>query len=86
MDYEWYMGHLFKRTTVVPNISHFSSGKQLVTLPYKIGVIAGLAGGLLSIPLVCHKGSAVWFNDNFVHCPEPDDGLDSLENAWCAPQ
>jgi len=58
------------------------SGKQLVTLPYKIGVIAGLAGGLLSIPLVCHKGSAVWFNDNFVHCPEPDDGLDSLENAW----
>ena len=88
-----YMRHLLflKRQlicAVVPNVpvSHFCSGKQLVTLPYKIGIFTGIFCGTMSIPLVCHKPSAVWFNDTFVHCDPPDDGLESLENAWCAHQ
>merc|ERR1712007_304436 len=56
--------------------------KSLVTLPYKVGLFTGAGAGIISIPLVFHKPSAVWFNDNFVHCDPPDDGLESLENGW----
>merc|ERR1712051_129300 len=48
------------------------SFKSLVTLPYKLGVSTGILGGLCSLPLVFYKPTAVWFNDNFVHCDPPD--------------
>lgn len=35
------------------------------TMPYKIGLVTAIAGGLSSIPLVFHLDSAMWFNEHF---------------------
>lgn len=76
------VSYLEARKTLVEINKSNDMWKKMVTLPYKIGIFGGFFAGTISIPLVCHKPSAVWFNDQFVHCPAPDDGLESLENCW----
>ena len=57
-------------------------GKWLVTLPYKVGVLAGLGAGISAVPLVFHKPTAAWFCETFVHEDLPEGGLESLDSIW----
>lgn len=38
----------------------------LVTLPYKVGIASAAFFGAVSIPMVFHKPTALWFNDLYV--------------------
>lgn len=50
--------------------------------PYKVGVAAGIGSALLSIPLVFHLDTVIWFNETFVHHDLPDGGLADLNTFW----
>ena len=50
----------------------------LFQLPYRIGILLGVAGGVGCIPLVFHRETALWFNSRFVQEEVPDD----LSNFW----
>lgn len=47
----------------------------LSTLPYKVGVVGGVASAIVCVPFVFHKGTALWFNDIYVtgDVPPPED-------------
>ena len=60
-------------------------GMFLVTLPYKIGIFAALAGGVFAVPMVFEVGLAKWFNEAYVtmEVPPPSDLDTALETgAW----
>lgn len=38
----------------------------LLALPYQVGIVSALSFGVLSIPMVFHKGTAKWFNHAYV--------------------
>lgn len=38
----------------------------LLSLPYQMGIVSALAAGMVSIPMVFDKSTAVWFNHAFV--------------------
>lgn len=66
-------------------IEQNKQGMFLMSLPYQIGITAGLSAGLLSIPLVFHLPTAEWFNMYYVttDVPEPADLETALEvGAW----
>eukprot|EP00992_Anisonema_acinus_P012059 TRINITY_DN7870_c0_g1_i1.p1 TRINITY_DN7870_c0_g1~~TRINITY_DN7870_c0_g1_i1.p1 ORF type:complete len:227 (+),score=42.65 TRINITY_DN7870_c0_g1_i1:45-725(+) len=57
----------------------------MAALPYKIDIATALSGGVVSIPLVFHLGTAEWFNERYVttDVPEPADIETMLEvGAW----
>lgn len=57
----------------------------LLSLPYQVGIGVALLSGALSLPLVFHRPTAHWFNNNFVTTaiPEPEDLETILEiGAW----
>ena len=49
-------------------------------LPYLIGIGTAVSGGILSIPVVFHQGTAVWFCETFVLEEVPD--LAELDTFW----
>jgi hypothetical protein len=60
-------------------------GMFLLSLPYQIGITAGITAGLASLPLVFHLPTAEWFNLYYVttDVPEPADLETALEvGAW----
>eukprot|EP00008_Paramoeba_atlantica_P011338 CAMPEP_0201492328 /NCGR_PEP_ID=MMETSP0151_2-20130828/32660_1 /ASSEMBLY_ACC=CAM_ASM_000257 /TAXON_ID=200890 /ORGANISM="Paramoeba atlantica, Strain 621/1 / CCAP 1560/9" /LENGTH=213 /DNA_ID=CAMNT_0047879073 /DNA_START=186 /DNA_END=828 /DNA_ORIENTATION=+ len=55
------------------------------TLPYKLGILGGISGAFVSIPLVFNLKTALWFNREYVttDVPEPRDLETWLEvGAW----
>jgi len=54
----------------------------VVTFPFRISAFLGLSAAVSAIPLVFHKPTAVWFNDNFVHEDLPEGGIESLDTIW----
>ncbi len=54
-------------------------GMALAALPYQIGIFAGVAAAIGSIPLVFDLQSAMWFNEYFVTTEVP--GSEDLETA-----
>lgn len=40
-------------------------------LPYKLGILASVAGGLASIPLTYHLPTILWFNEHYVTADVP---------------
>mmetsp|Transcript_1523 Transcript_1523/g.1356 ORF Transcript_1523/g.1356 Transcript_1523/m.1356 type:complete len:236 (-) Transcript_1523:48-755(-) len=61
------------------------SGLFLATLPYKIGIFSAVSAGFLSIPMIFHLDTVMWFNEIFVtsDVPEPKDLETPLEvGSW----
>jgi hypothetical protein len=57
----------------------------LLSFPYQLGIGIALTSGACSLPLVFHRPTAHWFNNNFVTCvvPEPHELETVLEiGAW----
>eukprot|EP00667_Euglena_gracilis_P016871 EG_transcript_17692 len=54
----------------------------LMHMPHQLGVFLGVAGALVSIPLVFHKPTCVWFNQNIGKHDIPEEGLDGIETIW----
>merc|ERR1712137_839107 len=54
----------------------------LVRMPYQIGVWGGFIASVTSVPLVFHRGLAVWFCETFVHDDLPDGGIEDLDTFW----
>jgi hypothetical protein len=50
-----------------------SKGMIFAYMPYKIGVIASLTAGLVSIPLTYHLDTVLWFNEHFVTSDVAED-------------
>lgn len=44
-----------------------------MTLPYKIGILSSVAMGVLSLPMVFHLDTCLWFNELAVTTDVPDD-------------
>jgi len=42
--------------------------------PYKIGIFVALASGIISLPLIFHLETVLWFNDTFVTFEEAGEG------------
>jgi hypothetical protein len=40
-------------------------------LPYKIGIIASVVGGIASLPLTYHLPTILWFNEHYVTADVP---------------
>jgi len=60
-------------------------GMWFYTMPYKIGITTAVTAGVLSIPLVFHLDTALWFNENFVTADvaDPEDLETWLEvGSW----
>jgi hypothetical protein len=41
-------------------------GLFLATLPYKIGIFAAVTGAAVSIPMIFHLETVLWFNELYV--------------------
>ncbi len=54
----------------------------LLTMPFKLGATIGIIGAVSSVPLVFHKETALWFNEQFVHSDLPEGGVDALDTFW----
>eukprot|EP00596_Hydrurales_sp_CCMP1899_P009217 CAMPEP_0119043090 /NCGR_PEP_ID=MMETSP1177-20130426/17220_1 /TAXON_ID=2985 /ORGANISM="Ochromonas sp, Strain CCMP1899" /LENGTH=177 /DNA_ID=CAMNT_0007010393 /DNA_START=337 /DNA_END=870 /DNA_ORIENTATION=- len=54
-------------------IAENRNGLFLATLPYKIGIFTAVGSGLLSIPLLFHLDTVLFFNENFVTTEVPGD-------------
>lgn len=52
----------------------------LLKVPYQFGIFTATTSGIFSIPMVFHRDTAIWCNDNFVHIEQPP--LDELETIW----
>jgi hypothetical protein len=48
-------------------------GLFLATLPYKIGIFAAVGGAAISIPMIFHLETVLWFNELYVTTDVPDD-------------
>lgn len=74
-------------------ISRVNRSTMLISfLPYKIGLVGAVTGGVVSMPMVFHKETVEWFNENYVtaEVPEPDDigtwlEVGSWAWAWMEP-
>jgi len=55
---------------------------HLVQLPYVIGITGGTASGLLSLPMVFHKPTVVWFAENVVRLPPEEIPVEELTTCW----
>ena len=51
---------------------HNIKGYNLVTLPYKIGIVTASIGGIAAIPMVFHLPTVEWFNDLAVTTDIPE--------------
>jgi hypothetical protein len=58
------------------------SAAGFLTVPFKLGAGIGIVGAVSSVPLVFHKETAVWFNEQFVHTDLPEGGVDALDTFW----
>ena len=76
---DWVSAKIKIETTINAKNDQFA---WLVTLPYRVGLTAGVVGAVSAVPLVFHRPTAAWFNENFVHEALPDDGLESLDTVW----
>lgn len=57
----------------------------MLALPYQIGIVTAVSMGVLSLPMVFHEGTAMWFNHHFVttDVPDPKDLETYLEvGSW----
>lgn len=41
-------------------------GLWLATLPYKLGIVASVSVATLSIPMIFHLDTVLWFNELYV--------------------
>ena len=48
-------------------------GLFILTLPYKIGILSALGVGVVSLPLIYHLDTVLWFNEAYVTSDVPDD-------------
>ena len=48
-------------------------GLFLATLPYKIGIFASVGSAAISIPLIFHLDTVLWFNEHYVTTGNPMD-------------
>jgi hypothetical protein len=45
-------------------------------------VFTGVTAAASCLPLVFHKPTVLWFNNEFVHEELPEGGADALETIW----
>ena len=48
-------------------------GMSIVTLPYKLAIATAVSAGVLSIPMIFHLDTVLWFNEGFVTSDVPED-------------
>ena len=61
------------------------SGLSIATLPYKLGVLTAVSAGFISIPMIFHIDTVMWFNELYVtsDVPEAKDLETPLEvGSW----
>ncbi|GBG34915.1 Hypothetical Protein FCC1311_111382 [Hondaea fermentalgiana] len=51
-------------------------------VPYYVGMTSGFLGGLISLPLVFHKGTVVWFAENVVKMDPSEIPVDEMTTWW----
>lgn len=52
----------------------------LLKLPYNFGIFTATVSGILSIPMVFHRDTAIWCNNNFVCIEQPP--IEELQTMW----
>jgi hypothetical protein len=60
-------------------------GMFLVTLPYKLAIATAVGAGFISVPMIFHLDTVMWFNEFYVtsDVPEPKDLETPLEvGSW----
>ena len=80
-DVEWEDAHMRFQGIVATN----RRGMWLARLPYSVGLITSVVSAIVSIPLVFHYDTILWFNEHYVttDVPEPKDLETWLEcGAW----
>eukprot|EP00298_Acanthocystis_sp_HF-20_P024667 c3539_g1_i1.p1 GENE.c3539_g1_i1~~c3539_g1_i1.p1 ORF type:complete len:230 (-),score=68.29 c3539_g1_i1:24-713(-) len=58
------------------------SYRFLATLPYKVGFSTAIFFGFGSVPVILHRDTALWFNNQFVHEDLPEGGAEALDNCF----
>jgi len=70
------------RTKVEEMNRENDKGAWLALLPYRLGVGSAFVSALVSLPMVFHKETAIWFAREVVNMPEHEIPVDEMTTFW----